>query len=243
MRIFILDKSYSGESIYPLRKREINYLINVLRLKSGDEFSVMDIKGDYYKAKLENLTLYLEKTENPEATLLDGFSGYQGKFVPITVYQALCKGKKNEQIVRALTEAGVREIRFITSEFTQEKELTAHDEERLETIIREAVQQSGSRLVPVLSPVMSFEEALSIADGQKIMLHQSLLSSSLDLKEAVAGGAEKISLFIGSEGGFSDSECLALERSGGKAVLLKTNILRAENAGLYTVGAIQTLLH
>ena len=74
------------------------------------------------------------------------------------------------------------------------------------------------------------------------MLHQSLLENSKTLFEVIKGQTE-ISLFIGSEGGFSDEECLAFENEGGNAVLLKTNILRAENAGLYTVGAIQTFLN
>ncbi|NLZ67905.1 MAG: 16S rRNA (uracil(1498)-N(3))-methyltransferase [Spirochaetales bacterium] len=242
MRVFILDKAFSGETIYILRKREINYLKNVLRLKNDDLFTAQDIKGNYYQAKLQESTLTLCQTDNPESTLLDHFSGFKGEFVKITVYQALCKGKKNEQIVRALTETGITKICFITSQFTQEQELNEHDILRLETIIKEAVQQSGAKTVPPLTPVTSFKQALSTATGCKIMLHQSLLENSKTLFEVIKGQTE-ISLFIGSEGGFSDEECLAFENEGGNAVLLKTNILRAENAGLYTVGAIQTFLN
>lgn len=242
MRIFILDKSYCGESLYTLRKREINYLINVLRLQDNDFFTAQDVKGNYYEAVLNGETLSLSPTEDPEKTALDHFSGFDGEFVKINIFQALCKGKKNELISRMLTEAGVQQISFMQTEFCQEKELKAHDKERIETIIKEAVQQSGARSVPSLVFYSSFREALKNAKGKKIILHQSVLSSTKSLNEAIKGETE-ISLFIGSEGGFSEDECKAVEKVGGDAVLLKTNILRAETAGIYTVGAIQTILN
>ncbi len=242
MRIFILDKTFAGESPYALRKREINYLINVLRLKDNDVFTAQDVNRNYYQAVLNGETLSLTLTEEPEETLLDHFSGFVGEFVKINIFQALCKGKKNELIARMLTEAGVQQISFMQTEFTQEKALKAHDRERIETIIKEAVQQSGAKSVPSLVFYDSFKEAVENAPGKKIILHQSVLNTTKQLASAVEGERE-ISLFIGSEGGFSEDECRAVEEKGGDAVLLKTNILRAETAGIYTVGAIQTLLN
>ena len=51
------------------------------------------------------------------------------------------------------------------------------------------------------------------------------------------------SLFIGPEGGFSDEECCLAENKGFFSVLLRTNILRAETAAVYTSAAVQSLLH
>lgn len=47
---------------------------------------------------------------------------------------------------------------------------------------------------------------------------------------------------IGPEGGFSDSDTAFLNEAGGNPVFLKTNILRAETAAVYALGAVQTLL-
>ena len=55
MRIFILDKAYSGERDYILRKREKDYLIKVLRLKIGDVFTCRDTKDNYYSFFENNL--------------------------------------------------------------------------------------------------------------------------------------------------------------------------------------------
>ena len=63
------------------------------------------------------------------------------------------------------------------------------------------------------------------------------------VKELYGTEGMEISLFIGSEGGFSDEECEAAEGKGIVPVLLNTNILRAETAAIYAVAGVQTLLN
>ncbi len=246
MRVFILDNSFCGEQFYKLRKREQQYLLKVLRLESGEAFTAQDKDGNFYKATvLDEDTLSIEPTDRPEDTLLDGLSGFTGKMIPITVYQCLCKGKKNEQILRMLTEAGIEELILVSSDFTQEKTLSKHDAERLETISKEAMQQSGSKTKIKSYSVLPLKEAIKENNKPLIFLHQSrrgktmLLKDTLDMVDTSKG----ISLLIGSEGGFSEEECAYLEEYGAFCTLLPTNILRAETAGIFAVGAIETILN
>lgn len=241
MRIFILDKTYSGESLYKLKKRDINYLNNVLRFEKGATFTVKDAMENYYLATLLGDSLSLEKTQKEEALFLDDLSAYKGSFFPINVYQAICKGKKNEQIARCLTETGIKKLTFISTDFSQEKELSSHEKERIDVIIKEAAQQSGAK-IPSFAPTLSLKEAVLKAEGKKIVLHQALTNETERITDAIKN-CEEISLFIGSEGGFSNEECALFEDSGCSMVLLNTNILRAENAGLYTIGTIQSILN
>ena len=243
MRIFILDKSYSGEKEYYLRKREKDYLIKVLRLKIGDVFTCRDINDNYYTANIisEDM-LSISACNDIEATLLDHFSSYSETISPIRVYQAICKGKKNEQIIRMLTEAGVEETVFISSQFCQEKTLSEHDQKRLYDIQREAVQQSGSKTKLSQVRIIDIKDVIKDSPYKVLFLHQSRRGNTLSLNEAISQISDKkVSILIGSEGGISDEECDFLENNGATPVLLSTNILRAETAGIFAVGAIETI--
>ncbi|MGN0906939.1 MAG: RsmE family RNA methyltransferase [Bullifex sp.] len=243
MRVFILDRSYSGESVYQLRKREKDYLIKVLRIKTGDVFTCKDIVNRFYKATvLDGDTISVEPTDDPEATLLDGLSSYKGSIPRIRVYQAICKGKKNETVMRMLTEAGVEEVVFVTGEYCQEKTLRDHDVRRLEDIRREAAQQSGSSPLMNDIRIIPISNAVNDSPYPLLFLHQGSREKTVSLKEALSHIQDrKVSVLIGSEGGISEEECSMLEDQGAVPVLLPTNILRAETAGIFSVGAIETI--
>ena len=241
MRIFLLREG-AGEGIYKLSSKERNYLTRVLRLEINSTFTAKDRDGRFYKAFLfDGDTLALEPTDAPEETLLDGLSSYKGPFVPITAFISVLKGKKNELEARALTEIGVRRIVLMETEFTQSP-LSGHQIERIEAIIREAVQQSGSQAPELIGPV-SFSEALGMAEGRTLLLHQSALGEEPKRLSDVLSdldGTVPVSMMIGPEGGFSDRECALACSEGAVAVLLNTNILRAETAAIYTAAAIQS---
>ena len=243
MRVFLLRKEAGDNGIYTLSEKEKNYLFRVLRLNVNDVFTAKDSRERYYKAFLfDEGSITLERTDAPEETLLDGLSSYKGPFIPLTAFISVLKGKKNEMEVRALTEIGVKRIVLMNTEFVQTP-LSKHQAERLTAIIREAVQQSGSREPELIGPV-SFEEALRMKEGRLFILHQSTIEKTRTLSEALNDFREdeSVSFMIGPEGGFSDRECIAAMDRGAVPVLLNTNILRAETAAIYTASAIQALL-
>lgn len=245
MRLFLLNSNYDGSSLYTLSSKETKYLEKVLRLEVGISFTAKDKDENYYKATLlENAILKLEKTENPEETLLDSLSPYSGPFFPIDIYISILKGKKNETVVRQLTEIGVRKIVFVSSQYVQEKDFSSHQKERLDTIRKEAVQQSGGK-APIIEGPISFDEAIEKAEGKVLLLHQSLRGKTSSLKEVFCNEnfTEKtVSCFVGPEGGFSDTECNKAELSNAVPVLLNTNILRSETSAVYIASAIQALM-
>lgn len=245
MRIFLLDSPPSDSMIYSLKSRERNYLSKVLRLSAGTIFTAKDKNDNFFEATIiDDNTLYLKPTDTPEETLLDGLSSYNGSFSKINAYVSMLKGKKNEIVVRALTEIGVSSIVFVETEFVQEKSFSSHQAERLSIILKEAVQQSGGKAPVIIGPV-KFNEAIAKAEGIKLILHQSSRTKTTDLFNALKNCRidSEVSIFIGPEGGFSDEECEYAESNGAIPILLKTNILRAETASIYTAAVVQSILH
>lgn len=241
MRIFLLSEECKGEGIYPLAKKEMQYLKKVLRLKDGDIFTAKDSSSAFYTACIAGDVLKLRLTDTPQETLLDGLSAYTGRICPVKVCQCICKGKKNEEIVRMLTEAGAEEIVFLRSRYSQSDHFSDHDLRRLETIRREAIQQSGSGTAVTPFRIITIEELCEEEKRPVIFLHQSQRGSTRLLREVLASidSSQGLVLVVGSEGGFSDEECAFLESRGALCALLQTNILRAETAGIYALGAIQ----
>lgn len=245
MRVFLLDKRYNGEAFYSLSEKEKRYLTKSLRLEAGVTFTSKDHSDNYYTATLiDSSTLELKETQDIEDNLLDNLSGFRGEIKPIYAYISLLKGKKLEGVIRSLTEMGIKKIVLMSTEFSEEKTVSEHQEERYHAIIKEAVEQSGAKAPTLIGPI-SFKKAISEENGLKLLFHQDKDSKSFSLNEIFL--EEKninsiVSLYIGPEGGFSDDECNLAHINGAKLVLLKTNILKAETAMLYAAAAVQTLI-
>lgn len=173
------------------------------------------------------------------------------------LFQFLPRPQKFEQIVRQATECGVSVIVPVTGEYTEKSSaeaLLGSKKERLERIIKEARQQSGSPVdTKVLEPV-SLEKALEVwststplsdrADVAFVLSERDDCSGNLRAGVQKAGGLEKIkraAIAVGSEGGISPEEVKLLEEKGlFLPVHFAVNILRCETAALYGIAAVQS---
>ncbi|WP_320129061.1 RsmE family RNA methyltransferase [uncultured Sphaerochaeta sp.] len=259
MRQYLLGPSFLGQSRITLSGKESQYLTRVLRIKQDQSFAGIDNQGRIWDLKMDSIgrdscTLSCSQAEQGKAKVAtDTMPSYAGPFPRIFLYQCLCKGKKIEQIVRQATEIGVEEIvlvqsTYCVSDFSNKSEKTVSlRTERLESQIKEAIQQSGSPIATHLN-----ERVLKLTEvpghwnkkGLGLFFHQSEIPDQKSLYGLLKDlpMEEPIAILIGSEGGFSDEECTFLETSEFKPVLLKTNILRAESAAIYAISAIQVLL-
>ncbi|NBK21065.1 MAG: 16S rRNA (uracil(1498)-N(3))-methyltransferase [Spirochaetia bacterium] len=260
MRQYLLDASFTGEQKnLILTDKENQYLTKVLRLKVGERLLGRDRTGKTWLLELEQIgknscilsVSPLGEDEVDVAT--DALPSYKGGYPRIFLYQCLCKGKKNETIVRQATEIGVEEITLVQSKFCV-KEYSykkgkglGPQKDRLEAQIKEAIQQSGSPI-----PTHLTDDVIDLADiprhwddkGPFIFFHQSTRGEQQSLPQLLATveSDTPIAMLIGSEGGLSDDECTFLEDAGYKPVMLKGNILRAETAAIYALSTIQVLL-
>jgi len=225
-----------------LRGRDYHYLVRVLRLAPGERFPARDADGSLRSCRVaavgaDFVRLELEPPEPEEAG---------GPL--LALIQALPKGRKMDQIVRQVTEAGVAEIVPVFSRFSlsrlEEPGDRARRVERWRRIAREATQQSGGSRVPQIGEPVPLERALErqAEEGElRLVFHQSRLSPGT-LHAALACGPRRVTLLVGPEGGLAEEEVArALER-GFLPITIGRRVWRTETAALFAAAVVQCLL-
>jgi len=167
VRRYLLPSEAPLQGRLKIKVRDFHYLSNVLRYRRGDRFPGVDKEGREYSLLLEeigdrSLVLQLIPIVQDEAA-------QTARGAPeLYLFQALLKGKKMDRVVRQATETGVQHIVPLVSEHSVVKLEAPHKEEkrlqRWQTLIREAVQQSGGT-PPTLHPPMELNDVLEFWNG------------------------------------------------------------------------------
>ncbi len=194
----------------------------VLRLKTGEPVELFDGQGNCLQGLLDNPLRDIKVTHVPTDT------------PAVILIQALVSMDKLESIVQHATELGVSEIILFKSERSQPGQLKL---ERLTRIAQDAARQSGRAWVPQIQYMEKSPLTPLFQRGDSIFLCDPLASSSFPPFEK--GGLGGISIIIGPEGGFSESERAQFQIQGAKPVRLAKYVLRTETAGLTALSQIQ----
>lgn len=276
MRQFIVENKQIRDGLIQLEGKDYRYLRQVLRARAGDMISVRLPDGSLSNATVakidegsRRITLQLCAATGETITrgvqadeIAAGVSGGAGLAqVEYWLFQFLPRPQKFELIVRQATECGVEVIVPVIGEYTEKSSAQAiagAKKERLERIIKEARQQSGSPVNTRVTEPMSLEQAIDLwksgfdtASGQ--LNHQNVAfvlserdgcSGNLRSSVQAAGGLEQIkkaAIAVGSEGGISPDEVRLLEEKGlFVPIHFAVNILRCETAALYGIAAVQS---
>jgi 16S rRNA (uracil1498-N3)-methyltransferase len=112
--------------------------------------------------------------------------------------------------------------------------------ERWRKIVQEAAEQSERLILPVLHPLITFDAACRTAKRPSVLLWEEEKCASLKqtLQDPPFKNAKELSLFVGPEGGFPESEKELAKQNGIPVAGLGHRILRAETAGLAAISAI-----
>lgn len=258
MRQFIAEGFPDKKGLYEIKAKDYKYFRQVLRARVGDMVSLRLPDGELKnttvcfiddKQKLIKLQLCdaaAEAPENlPQSTGLLNTEYWLLQFVP--------KLQKFELIVRQATECGIKHIVPVVGEFSEKNGISALQgakKERLERIIKEARQQSGSPVETILHEPVTLEKAVELFNGSCEDPAERLgfvLWERQEGNRAVSEivdehrKANKIAVAVGSEGGISPSEIEFLQKNGlFYTIHFSVNILRCETAALYGVAAVQT---
>ena len=228
---FVSDDSRQGD-FYFISGGDYNHIVNVLRMKIGEEFLVSD-GGASNLCCIEDIS-----SDSVQVRIIT--ENYKVSELPIEIYlfQGLPKSDKMELIIQKGVELGAAEI--IPTEMKRsivklDEKRKKNKTQRWQSIAESAAKQSKRNVIPSVIEVMSFSEAVRKAENLDLVLvpyenEQGMESTKAALAEMK--NSMKIGIFIGPEGGFERSEIEKLVSLGAKTVSLGERILRTETAAI-----------
>ncbi|MBC8570371.1 16S rRNA (uracil(1498)-N(3))-methyltransferase [Oscillospiraceae bacterium NSJ-54] len=206
-----------------------------LRMAVGEELILCDGAGSDYRCRIASI--------DRESVRCDVLSRAPSAGEPacfVTLYQALPKSDKLDLIVQKAVELGVgRIVPILTRRCVSrpdEKGMRAK-QARAQRIALEAAKQSGRGRVPEVAPLLSFPDAVQEASLDPLALF-FYEGGGTPLRELLFPGAGRVSLFVGSEGGFDPEEVRLAEEMGLRTATLGPRILRCETAPLCALSVI-----
>jgi 16S rRNA (uracil1498-N3)-methyltransferase len=231
MRRFYNEKIDENTNFFSLSGKEAHHLKTVLRLKTGEEVTFTNGKGFDFLTKIEKL-----EKNSAEFSIINIFKGKKDSHIKISLGFSMIKGKKNDELIKPLTEIGVFEI----IPYISKRSVSDPDEkkksgkiERWTELAKEALKQCERSYLPKIREVAQFEEIITNTDDYdlKIMFHERTTISSKILLEKYKS-PQRILAIVGPEGGFTDEEKQAAVNFGFETISLGPRILRAETASL-----------
>ena len=220
-----------------LPAEEATHALRVLRLKGGDEISLMDGEGSFYRAEVTAASskrcLYEIKENMPQKRAWKGH-----------IHLAIAPTKMMERIewmAEKATEIGFDELSFLNCQFSERKVVKTP---RIDKIVISAVKQSHKAWKPVVNELESFKEFIQTPrSGRKFICHcyeevekKDFFQEINSCSDASRGSdVDDITVLVGPEGDFSIDEVRLALANGYESVSLGTSRLRTETAGLVAV--------
>ena len=216
-----------------LTEEESKHAIKVLRLAIGDTVNLIDGKGGFYKAVIQENNPKKCLLRLTETTLQFGFRPYQ-------VHIAVAPTKNIERMewfIEKATEIGVDRISFLLCERSERKQVNL---ERLEKVVVSAMKQSLKAYKPELTDLISFKDFVAEIKPAETYIthleeHDLMPLHRIPLQDSVC-------VLIGPEGDFSPQEIKLAYEKGIKPVTLGSSRLRTETAALVACHTLN-LLH
>lgn len=209
----------------------------VLRLRPGEQLHLLDGQGSEFIAEVHQL----DQRQAHGLILSQQPAGGEPPF-PLILYQCSLKADKFEWVLQKGTELGVTTFVPVISErsVVRPAEALLKKYERWQTILREAAEQCGRGIIPVLAPPVSWSTAIAQAHGLRFVPWEEATAGDLGLQLAndvsrSSVGQQAINLLIGPEGGITKNEMDVAQSAGWQIVSLGPRILRAETAALVSV--------
>ncbi|MCR5093641.1 MAG: 16S rRNA (uracil(1498)-N(3))-methyltransferase [Lachnospiraceae bacterium] len=221
-----------------LSGENFHHIIQVLRLRRGEEFSV------YFAGSTTEHRYGIERIGSEDAECRLRFSKEADVELPcyITVLQGLPKADKLETVIQKSVELGASRIVPVVCS----RSIVRLDERKADSrtkrwskIAESAAEQSRRAILPEVCLPHSVEEATELCRGAEVKLIAYELAgeqgASMDgtrqLIRGIRPGTE-VCIFVGPEGGFTEDEVAVAKSAGFLPVTLGRRILRTETAAM-----------
>jgi len=234
VRVYVAELSAGARE---LPREAAHYLATVHRLQAGDEFTAFDPeRGVEAAARVERSERGRVNAVFSEPELAKSVrSG-------VTLYQALAKGDRIEQVLRAATALAVDRVVLLQSERCVE--MAPPRPERVRSLVIDAARQSGRGDLPNVVGPIAFDAMLESAardDALKLGLSPRATNSLSARLERWRSGSPA-AVLVGPEGGFTERELVDAEAAGFLPSGLGPLVLRTELAAVVALGCFAARL-
>lgn len=229
---FVTPDMVTDTEIY-IEGQDVNHMKNVLRMKIGEQVEISDGNNLKYLCEVseyESERAILKIIERKEAD-----TELKSK---LYLFQGLPKNDKMELIVQKAVELGAYEIIPVSMKRCVVKldaKKAAKKVERWSSISESAAKQAGRSIIPEVTEVLSYEQALQKAKELDVVIVPYELAEGMkETKQIISKiqSGQSVGIFIGPEGGFEREEIDRAMECGASPVTLGRRILRTETAGL-----------
>jgi 16S rRNA (uracil1498-N3)-methyltransferase len=234
-RLYV-DAPLSAGAEVPLDRDQANYLLNVLRLETGDAVLLFNGRDGEWAAALActgKRNAALSVTERRRAQPAPGDLHFL--FAPL-------KHARLDYVVQKAVEMGAARLQPVITRHTQVARVNV---ERIRANVVEAAQQCGILTLAEVAAPVSFAAALNAIAEERLVV---FCDEDAEVKDPVAalaavGAHTGIAVLIGPEGGFSDDErAVLLRRQNTARLSLGPRILRADTAAVAAMAVVQAVL-
>jgi len=233
-RRWIADE-VSGDRAF-LLSENADHLSRVLRARVGQQFEIATPDGvrlgEIVEIQAGRVSFSIR--ELPETSRSEPLSAR------IHLYLAIFKFDRFEWAIEKCTELGATSIVPTVTRRTDSHLVPAALKrvERWRRVAREAAQQSRRDAVPEIANPTKLDKAVIDASGHRVVLAET--EAERPVREAVRGHNE-MSLAVGPEGGWTDSEMALFRENGWIQASLGPTILRAETAAIAALAVARAL--
>ena len=217
-----------------LSRDQANYLVNVLRLKSGDEVLLFNGRDGEWLARLAS------QGKRALAAALAERLRAQPPPADLHFLFAPLKHARLDYLVQKAVEMGVSRLQPVITRHTHVARVNLA---RMRANVVEAAQQCGILSLPDVAEPLGF--AAAVADSSRLLVFCDERAEVQDPVAALKAAPKglPVSLLIGPEGGFADDERAALIKRGNVArIALGPRILRADTAAVAALALLQAVL-
>lgn len=235
-RLYI-PQGLSAQTECTPNKEQSHYLLNVMRLKLGDDVRLFNEKDGEWHAQVAILSkreirlIIRERLRAPQQ--------------PPDLWLCCAPIKKAhfEYMIEKATELGVSVIQPLLTSRTQIREI---NQERLTAITIESAEQSERLTIPKVEPARSVKDFLNHWSSEYFTIVCAELGPASPLgeilKHTTCNNHQKTAIVTGPEGGFTEEELLQFQQiPNAVMVRLGPRVLRADTAALAALSLWQGL--
>lgn len=237
MAWFFTEREIQGE-YYTVTDEDAAHIARSLRMRAGEELTLCTPDGRRHECRIETVA-----GDEVRVRILSSTVCEQEPGVKVSLYVALMKGDKLDDVIQKAVELGVYEITpFLSARCISRPDAKSlqKKQQRWQKIADNAASQSRRGILPRVNPCIDISDipARAARADTAIVCYEC---GGDRLRELIPADSRSLALITGAEGGFEESEIDRLRAAGVKVATLGRRILRAQTAPVAALCAAMLL--